>query len=289
MQSGDVSPTTAIIQASVSQAGCRSPPFLALTSNVTVRVCTVAPGASGGGGGGGGGGCGGGGGGGSRCTAGTVLHTTVVARAYVGVDPRVYPGAYIAKVFLDGLTPATDYAYEFVAESGVTSPTGTFRTLPPPEEEGEVAFLHISCANENPYPVAGVLGNLTAPGSDYAFVLQNGDSVYADRFWLRGKNYTEVDRCCAAPTPSLDYYRSLYADQRDAVYTSAGFPDMQRQIPIFTSIDDHHVNDNYAGNGGDPRTIQEVFPPGRGTPSPSSTWSPPLDASLLPLRLPSAL
>jgi len=141
---------------------------------VTVRVCTFAPGASGGGGGGGGGGCGGGGGGGSRCTAGTVLHTTVVARAYVGVDPRVYPGAYIAKVFLDGLTPATDYAYEFVAESGVTSPTGTFRTLPPPEEEGEVAFLHISCANENPYPVAGVLGNLTAPGSDYAFVLQNG-------------------------------------------------------------------------------------------------------------------
>jgi len=168
MQSGDVSPTTAIIQASVSQDGCRSPPFLALTSNVTVRVCTVAPDALGVGGGGGGGG------GGSRCTAGTVLHTTVVARSYVGVDPRVHPGAYTAKVFLDGLTPATAYAYEFVAESGVTSPAGTFRTLPPPEEEGEVAFLHISCANENPYPVAGVLGNLTAPGSDYAFLLQNG-------------------------------------------------------------------------------------------------------------------
>jgi len=76
---------------------------------------------------------------------------SLTARRVAGRNYRTEPGDYIARAVVTGLRPAQRYFYRFVSE-GFTSPVGQFRTLPAPGDGRPIRFLHISCANEPPFP-----------------------------------------------------------------------------------------------------------------------------------------
>lgn len=107
----------------------------------------------------------------------------LTARRDSGEDYRTEPGDYIARTVVGQLPSAQTYFYRFITSVGITSPVGQFRTLPDEADGRPVRFLHISCANEPPFPIGAALLNEVNQG-DVDFVLFNGDTVYADRFWL---------------------------------------------------------------------------------------------------------
>lgn len=227
--SGDVTAHRAIIQASLGDPSCRRQP-LSLTAWTRVIVFRDVN------------------------QNNVTLSRKQQVNSYHGLDPRKFPGNYVAKVFLKSLQPDSTYYYKFFDEHGRSLRLGSFKTLPLFWQRRNVHFVHISCANRNPYPVSKALAKYvqqTKPN----FAIFNGDVVYSDRFWVTDSNYTSENRCCQKPIPSLDYFRSLYSDQRDAEYTGLGFPKFLRSLPVFVAIDDHSVVNNYAGQDGDPRAI----------------------------------
>lgn len=167
-------------------------------------------------------------------------------RAVAGANYRQEPGDYIVRYELTDLRSDQEYFFRF--RSGRSrSPVGRFRTLPDANDGRPVRFLHLSCANEPPYPIAPALANSIRSFDPYLVVF-NGDTVYADRFWLGQE-----------PVPSLEFYRSLYRDQRDPAYTGAGFDELYQQVPFVANWDDHEVIDDYSGQGdGKPAVQLEV-------------------------------
>ncbi len=121
----------------------------------------------------------------------------------------------------------------FAPSSGTASPVGRFRTVGGSTSK----FIHISCANENPYPTGDALRNEVNAG-DVDFIVFNGDTVYADRFWLGQE-----------PTPTLEFFRNLYRDQRNPAYAGAGFAELYRSVAFVANWDDHEVINNYSGRG----------------------------------------
>jgi alkaline phosphatase D len=87
----------------------------------------------------------------------------LTARRVAGRNYRTEPGDYIARAVVTGLRPAQRYFYRFVSE-GFTSPVGQFRTLPAPGDGRPIRFLHISCANEPPFPNCERLFGTGEPG-----------------------------------------------------------------------------------------------------------------------------
>lgn len=236
LMSGDVTATSAYIQSSLRSPSCRPDPT-SLSAKVKVRVSAF------------------------RNLSNPILESNVSVFAYAGIDPREFPGAYIAKVILENLNPNTPYYYRFVDQLGNKSPVGSMRTLP--VTNVPVHFLHMSCANVNPYPVAGALYRFIRDEKPQ-FNIFNGDTVYSDRYWLPA-NFTafnKVQKCCQFPIPSIDYFRSLYEDQRDRDYAGEGFPAALRLIPTFMTWDDHAVYDNYAGSSNNVLSIVDSLPKG---------------------------
>lgn len=165
----------------------------------------------------------------------SVQRFTLTANERAGSNYRLAPGDYVVRQQLTGLLPNQQYFYRFLA-MGSSSPVGRFRTLPE-GSAGAIRFLHMSCANEPPYPISGALGQ-EIERFNPNFVVFNGDTVYADAFWQGGD-----------PEPRLDFYRGLYRQQRDPNYTGAGFPDLYINLPFIANWDDHEVIDDYAGRG----------------------------------------
>lgn len=235
LHSGDVSSTTAIFQASFSHPSCRLD-AASLSAAATVEVSTT-----------------------SNFTT-YILNSSVSIVAYRGIDPREFPGSYVAKISLSDLTPSTRYHYRFTSETGIISPIGSFKTLHAADDSSPFNFIHMSCANANPYPIAAAI-KAYANTQDPDFALFNGDVVYADRFWVPDDaEFDNVVKCCKQPVPTADYYRSLYEDQRDDVYAGEGFPEVLRTVATFFNWDDHGVNDDYAGQDGDARITENVIP-----------------------------
>ncbi len=158
----------------------------------------------------------------------------LTARQSAGDNYRLDPGDYIIRQVVEDLAPAQSYFYRFVGPEGSTSPIGSFRTLGASGDGRSFRFLHISCANEPPFTVArGMLQE-----GEVDFICFNGDTVYADRYWLD-----------LLPTESLDFYRSLYRDQRDPNYAGEEFPQLFLRTAFVINWDDHEVIDNYSGQG----------------------------------------
>ncbi|MDX2273042.1 MAG: alkaline phosphatase D family protein [Cyanobacteriota bacterium] len=160
---------------------------------------------------------------------------TLTAYATAGFDYRQRPGDYIARQVVTGLNPSQRYFFRFVASLGQTSPVGSFKTLPSQGEASLVNFIHMSCANQPPYPVASALAD-ELQNLDPAFVIFNGDTVYADAFWQGGQ-----------PESNIEFYRNLYRQQRDASYTGPGFPDLFLRTSFISNWDDHEVINDYSG------------------------------------------
>ncbi len=173
----------------------------------------------------------------------------LTARRDSGENYRTEPGDYIARTVVGELPSSQTYFYRFITSVGITSPVGQFRTLPDEADGRPVRFLHISCANEPPFPIGAALLNEVNRG-DVDFVLFNGDTVYADRFWL-GQD----------PIGNLDFYRSLYRDQRDPGYAGAEFPQIFGKTSLVINWDDHEVIDNYSGrkaSGGNAQQLDDL-------------------------------
>lgn len=170
----------------------------------------------------------------------TILRTeTLQGFREAGFNYRDRPGDYIVRTVLNDLEPGQLYYYRFKSSDDFFSPVGRFRTLPAENDGGQpIKFIHMSCANEPPYPVAGAIG-IEIPNLDPDFVVFNGDTVYADAFWLG-----------LQPEPNLEFYRGLYRQQRDPSYTGFGFTDLFPYAPFISNWDDHEVNNDYAGRGG---------------------------------------
>ncbi|GAB4211614.1 MAG: alkaline phosphatase D family protein [Synechococcales cyanobacterium] len=160
-----------------------------------------------------------------------VLSETLTVRLNAGANYRTEPGDFIARAVVTGLTPGQVYFFRFLGEGGVASPVGRTRTLP--NDGRPLTFLHISCANEPPYPIGSAL---LADAANAEFVSFNGDTVYADRFWLGQQ-----------PDENLEFYRGLYRDQRSPAYAGADFARIFEQVPVVINWDDHEVIDNYSG------------------------------------------
>ncbi|MCF2970139.1 alkaline phosphatase D family protein [Synechococcus sp. Nb3U1] len=167
--------------------------------------------------------------------ASIVQQIPLSARRTAGSNYRNEPGDYIARVVVQGLPPAQTFYYRFVSADGFTSPVGQFRTLPEAGDGRAIRFMHISCANEPPFPIGAAMLAEVGRG-DIDFISFNGDTVYADRFWLG------LD-----PTGNLDFYRSLYRDQRDPNYAGPEFPQLFGRTSFVINWDDHEVIDNYSG------------------------------------------
>ncbi len=159
----------------------------------------------------------------------------LTARRTAGRNYRTEPGDYIARAVVRGLPPAQRFYYRFVSADGLTSPVGQFRTLPAAGDGRTVRFLHISCANEPPFPIGPALLAEVSRG-EIDWISFNGDTVYADRFWLG------LD-----PTANLEFYRSLYRDQRDPNYAGPEFVQLFSRTSFVINWDDHEVIDNYSG------------------------------------------
>lgn len=230
LHSGDVTATTAIFQASFFHPSCRSNPA-SLSANANVEVSET-----------------------SDFTT-YIINSKVPVTANDGTDPRELPGSYVAKISLSDLEPSTRFYYRFTSETGIVSPVGSFKTLRAAEDSSAFNFIHMSCANKNPYPIAAAI-EAYVKAQDPDFAVFNGDVVYADRFWLPvDAEFDNVTKCCRQPIPTADYYRSLYDDQRDDVYAGEGFPEVLRTVPTFFSWDDHAVVNNFAGQGADVRRV----------------------------------
>ncbi len=173
----------------------------------------------------------------------------LTARREAGQNYRLEPGDYIARTVINTLPSSQTFFYRFTTSIGITSPVGRFRTLPDEGDGRPVRFLHISCANEPPFPIGAALLNEVNRG-DVDFVVFNGDTVYADRFWL-GQD----------PIGNLDFYRSLYRDQRDPDYAGAEFPQIFDKTSLVINWDDHEVIDNYSGrkaSGGNAQQLDDA-------------------------------
>jgi phosphodiesterase/alkaline phosphatase D-like protein len=170
-----------------------------------------------------------------------ILQThTLTARSAAGSDYRFSPGDYIVRLAVTDLQPDQRYYYRFIAPDGSLSPVGQFLTLPNSSTAGMVRFANISCANLPPYSLSG----LARESETLHFVAFNGDTVYADRYWEGGD-----------PTPTLEYYRSLYRQQRDPLYAGDGLPLSMQRTSFVTVWDDHEVIDDYCGQNGEPVTV----------------------------------
>jgi alkaline phosphatase D len=178
-------------------------------------------------------------------TFSNVLQTIpLTARRTAGSNYRTEPGDFIARAVVTNLTSDQLYYYRFVGPNGLSSPIGTFRTLPDEGSSRPLKFLHISCANEPPFPIGAALLQESA---DSDFIVFNGDTVYADRFWLD-----------LLPTESLDFYRSLYRDQRNPEYAGSEFPQLFARIAFVINWDDHEVIDNYSGQAASGGTASQL-------------------------------
>lgn len=149
--SGDVTAHQAIIQACLGDPSCRKQPS-SLTAWTRVVVSRDIP------------------------QNDVILDRKQKVNSYHGLDPRKFPGNYVAKVFVKKLMPDTTYYYKFYDEYGRSSRLGSFKTLPLSWQKHDVQFFHISCANRNPYPVSKALAKYVQQAKPSSAIF-NGDLV----------------------------------------------------------------------------------------------------------------
>ncbi|MDA0267595.1 MAG: alkaline phosphatase D family protein [Cyanobacteria bacterium] len=159
------------------------------------------------------------------------------------------------KVAVDGLTAATEYYYR-VQDAAGNIKTGRFKTA---ADGGDQTGLTFGVTGDwrgelAPYPA---ISNVAAKELD--FFLKHGDTIYAD----------DDSPALTNPDGSLKQQAETLADFRikhDEVYSERFgenfWADIQASTPVFATIDDHEVTNDFAGGqpiGTDAR-FTDAFP-----------------------------
>jgi alkaline phosphatase D len=144
--------------------------------------------------------------------------------------------AHSVHVDVDGLEPAREYWYRFIA-GGETSPVGRTRTLPAPGGAARrVRFAYGSCAHFEHGWYSGYR-HMLADAPDLVLFL--GDYIY------EGSWGTHSVRRHAGPAEAftLGDYRVRHAQTK----TDADLQRLHAQVPWAFTWDDHEVDNDYAG------------------------------------------
>lgn len=145
--------------------------------------------------------------------------------------------AHSVHVEVEGLRPGRWYRYRFMAGDAV-SPWGRTRTMPAADDAGAaLRFAYASCQRwEDGYYAA--YRHMLADAPD--LVLFVGDYIY---------EYASSQAKNPVRTHALPHIRTL-ADYRDRYALYRSDPDLQKMhaaCPWLVTMDDHDVEDNYAG------------------------------------------
>lgn len=239
IHSGDVTATTAFVQASLLHPSCRSPHSYSSSSSQVVfhlsRTRNVPQVTS--------------------SSRSTMLTRTISVFPHGGIDPRLHPGGYVAKLRLRGLLPDTKYYYRFVTLYNQSSPLSSFNTLPlaSSEKKTTVRFNVFTAFNQPPF---NVLRHSMANRPHFAILA--GDTVSAVKEWLHSASLSSSSS--DAPPPATHaYYRKLYtSEQRNETYVGGPWlSDMLRMLPSFAVWDDGDMYPDMAGTNGFPRVVHE--------------------------------
>jgi alkaline phosphatase D len=168
---------------------------------------------------------------------------TVVA---AGLGTAVAELAHSVHVVAGGLEPGTEYRYRFRV-GDFTSPTGTTRTAPAPDDDRPVRLATASCQRfQHGYYAAH--RDIAAADVDLVVFLGDYAYEYADR---PGQDVRSLTGSATEAT-DLDGYRLRYAAGRLDPDLAAA----HAAHPWVVTWDDHEVRNDYAGaaDGADERT-----------------------------------
>jgi phosphodiesterase/alkaline phosphatase D-like protein len=154
---------------------------------------------------------------------------------------------FTARVSIRGLEPSTRYHYRFAAYDTdlevLTSPTGSFRTAPAPDDPGDVRFVISGDSNLGYTAPLGLDFHVlsAAAAEDPDFFVYFGDTVYADTGILS-----------SGDAFSLDEYREVHRRTRADPHLQA----LLASTATYTGWDDHEVHNDYAGETVDPEQFE---------------------------------
>ena len=147
---------------------------------------------------------------------------------------------YTVKIDVGGLTPNTQYWYQFKKDADV-APVGTFKTAPASNQTTDVKFDWTGdsdgnrVSGVNPFNNWETLNAANAENSDFFVYL--GDTIYSDSSFRPG-----------GPAITLNDYRADYHQQR----TYQSLTDLQKETSTYPLIDDHEVQNDFDGQTVDP-------------------------------------
>lgn len=153
-----------------------------------------------------------------------------------GSSPAPAELGYTVHAEVEGLRPARDYWYRFIA-GGQTGPVGRTRTAPKDDESNDrFRFAFVSCQNYE-HGLFTAFDHLAA--EDLDLVVHLGDYIYEKRF----NAPIIVREHEAGEVLTLDQYRARYATYRSDPALQAA----HAACPWVVTTDDHEVANNYAG------------------------------------------
>lgn len=145
---------------------------------------------------------------------------------------------FTGTVDINGLTPNTTYYYS-VALNGYTKdlpPYSSFTTFP---MEGSPVDFSFAFGSSSRDPLNGLLFTIfdAIAAKQPAFMLQQGDFVYADRISQSGPTSR------GGPAFTLEGYRDKYRE----FYENTPAKNLLRDISMYTQWDDHEIVNNWNG------------------------------------------
>ncbi len=160
-------------------------------------------------------------------------------------DVAVADPSVPAKIRVTGLTPDTRYFYRATSPEG-ESLSGTFKTAAAGASPRGLRFgVSGDWRGElAPYPAVS-----NVPGKLLDFFVKLGDTIYAD--------YPSPD-VPAAQATTIEEFRAKHNEVYSEHFGKASWAAVQRTTPVYSMIDDHEVNDNFAG--GAPASTDSRFP-----------------------------
>ncbi|MGF1570277.1 MAG: phytase [Nodosilinea sp.] len=138
------------------------------------------------------------------------------------------------KVDIDGLQDGTEYFYRVTDAAGDTE-TGRFVTAAAPGEQTGLTFgIGGDWQQAPPYPIL-----TSAAERNLDFFVKLGDTIYADLETPATPGVSQAR--------TLEQFRAKYSEVLSPRFGLSATSDLYKTTPIFATIDDHEIVDNFAG------------------------------------------